>query len=104
MRDLLDLAAVAWPEDAENRKALLLRLAEIGAEHLPEHEDRGTLTDRLRPHAGRWVAIREDRLLTAADDAATVVRWLRARGERADQLYRVPRTVAEVGGHHGLDA
>lgn len=102
VRHLLDLAAIAWPEDADDRKALLIRLAETGAQHLSTEPSSAPLADRLRPHAGRWVAIRDDRLLHAAADAGAVARWLTEHGERADQLYRVPREPGEVGGEHGL--
>lgn len=104
VRSLLDLAAAAWPEQAGDRKALLLRLAETGAQHLTSSSQDLPLADRLLPHAGRWVAIRGERLLYAAEHAGAVVRWLQEHDERADQLYRVPREASEVGGEHGLRA
>lgn len=104
VRSLLDLAAAAWPEQAADRKALLLRLAETGAQHLSESPGELSLAERLRPHAGRWVAIRGDRLLYAAEHAGAVARWLQEHDEHADQLYRVPSDASEVGGEHALRA
>ncbi|HWT94184.1 MAG TPA: hypothetical protein VN238_14355 [Solirubrobacteraceae bacterium] len=97
---LLDRAAAAWPDIAHDRKRLLLRLAETGAEHLPQPAD--DLDGTLRDHAGQWVAIRDGRLLVAADDATAVVTWLQEHGERAEELYRVPASVEDLPAEHGL--
>jgi hypothetical protein len=97
---LLDRAAAAWPDLAHDRKRLLLRLAETGAEHLPEPADE--LDRALREHVGRWVAVRGGRLLVAADDATSVVTWLQEHGERAEQLFRVPESVEDLPAEHGV--
>lgn len=100
-RELLDRAARRWPALAEDRKALLLRLAEAGDESLAD-ERSDALDAELRANAGRWVAVAHGRLLTAADDAAAVVTKLREQGLAAEQLFRVPGAAEDVAGEHGL--
>lgn len=101
VRQLLDDAAEAWPHLAGDRKALLLRLAERGGRDLASAE--ATALDlELREQVGRWVAIRGSRLLHVADDPGDVARWLRSRGERADQLFRVPASDTDIAAEHGL--
>lgn len=100
VRTLLDRAAAAWPDLAGNRKALLVRLAETGAEHLPPPSLTAPELD-LRRHVGDWVALRDGALLVAAPDAEAVVTWLRAHGERADQVFRVPADDAAIAAAHG---
>lgn len=102
VRALLDRAAQAWPERSGERKALLLTLAEMGAEHLPEPEPAGPSDDDLRAHAGDWVALARGRMLVAGRDPAAVVAWLREHGERAEQLYRLPLTEEDVAAEHAL--
>lgn len=99
VRALLDLAATAWPELAGDRKELLLRLAETGAQRLPAAH--AGLDDQLRRHTGDWVAVRDGQILTASPDPGAVVRWLREHHERAEQLFRVPANDAEIVGEHG---
>jgi hypothetical protein len=96
---LLDRAARSWPELAGDRKALLMRLVETGAEQLPGDGDE--LEQRLREHVGEWVAIGGGRLLVAAAEAGDVVSWLRERGERAEQVFRVPARAEQVVSGHG---
>lgn len=100
VQQLLDDAANAWPELAGDRKALLLRLAERGGRDLAAAPS--ALDGELREHVGRWVAIRHSRLLHAADNAGDVARWLRSEGERADELFRVPASDAEIVTEHGV--
>ncbi len=100
VRRLLDEAALAWPELAGDRKALLLRLAETGARHLPPA--RADLEAELRAHGGDWVAIRGSRLLIADPQAEVVVGWLRDHGERADSVFRVPAGEGEIPAEHGV--
>jgi len=54
---------------------------------VPAHD---RLADRLRPLAGRWVAIKDDDLLHAADTPQALVTWLAQHGQRADSMFRVP--------------
>ncbi|MCP9489878.1 MAG: hypothetical protein MSC31_08365 [Solirubrobacteraceae bacterium MAG38_C4-C5] len=48
------------------------------------------LADRLRPLAGRWVAIRDEDILHAADSPHELVGWLGRQGQSADSVFRVP--------------
>lgn len=48
------------------------------------------LADRLRPLAGRWVAIRDDDVLHAADSPQALVGWLSQHGQKAESVFRVP--------------
>lgn len=48
------------------------------------------LADRLRPLAGRWVAIRDDDVLHAADSPQALVGWLSQHGQTAESVFRVP--------------
>ena len=48
------------------------------------------LADRLRALAGRWVAIKDDDILHAADTPQQLVSWLGEHGQRADSVFRVP--------------
>lgn len=97
---MLDAAAAAWPDLADDRKGLLLRLAETGAHHLPAGG--GELEEELRRHVGEWVAVRGSCLLAADLEASVVVRWLHEHGERAEQMFRVPAGDAELPAEHGL--
>lgn len=56
----------------------------------PVPEPRTSGADRLRPFIGRWVAIRDDDVLVAADEPAQVVAWLAQHGQKADSMFRVP--------------
>ncbi len=47
------------------------------------------LSDRLRPLAGQWVAIKEDDILHAADTPQRLVGWLGEHGQKADSVFRV---------------
>jgi hypothetical protein len=48
------------------------------------------LGDRLRPLAGKWVAIKDDDVLHAASTPGELVGWLSQHGQRADRMFRVP--------------
>jgi hypothetical protein len=48
------------------------------------------LADRLRPLVGRWVAIKDDDILHAADTPHQLVGWLGEHGQKADSVFRVP--------------
>jgi hypothetical protein len=48
------------------------------------------LADRLRPLAGRWVAVKDDDLLNVADSPQRLVAWLAEHGREADSVFRVP--------------
>lgn len=100
MRSLLDDAARAWPDLADDRKALLLRLAERGAQDLPPAP--ADLDDEIQSHVGRWVAIQDGRILTVRDDVEGVVRWLRDHGTSADSMFKVLAGEDEIVSEHGL--
>lgn len=48
------------------------------------------LVERLRPVAGRWVAIKDDDLLHDAQTPQQLVGWLTEHGLKADSVFRVP--------------
>src|SRR5204863_2994729 len=48
------------------------------------------LADRLRPHMGQWVAIKNDEVIYTAPSPQRVVDWLTAHGQSADSMFRVP--------------
>ena len=96
---LLDTAAAAWPEHADDRKALLLRLAERGAEDLTPVAS--NLDAELSDHIGQWAAIKDDRLLIADADVGVVVQWLREHKVRG-QVFRVPGSDYDFGEHGGI--
>lgn len=50
----------------------------------------GRLADRLRPFVGRWVALKDDDILHAADTPEQLVGWLAEHGQKADSVFRVP--------------
>ncbi|MDZ4824995.1 MAG: hypothetical protein SGJ13_00830 [Actinomycetota bacterium] len=52
----------------------------------------------LAPFAGKWIAQRGDEVLVAEDDPRRVVEWLRKHDQRADAVFRVPTSEAELGG------
>lgn len=55
--------------------------------------------DELRPHRGRWVAMKERRVLVAADDPREVLSWLRRHNQVADTMLAVPMDPsAHLGG------
>jgi len=54
--------------------------------------------ERLRPHIGEWVAVKDDDVLVAADTPATVLAWLAQHDQTADSMFRVPETEAAAGG------
>ncbi|MGW0507575.1 hypothetical protein [Micromonospora sp. NPDC003241] len=51
---------------------------------------RGNLADSLRAHVGRWVAVRDQAVIFAADSPIDVVLYLRKNGLTADSTFRVP--------------
>jgi hypothetical protein len=48
------------------------------------------LADRLRPLTGRWVAVKDDDILHAAESPQRLVAWLAEHGREADSVFRVP--------------
>jgi hypothetical protein len=54
--------------------------------------------ERLRPHIGDWVALKDDDVLVAADTPAAVLAWLAQHDQTADSMFRVPETEAAAGG------
>lgn len=54
--------------------------------------------ERLRPHIGEWVAVKDADVLVAADTPAAVLTWLAQHDQTADSMFRVPETEAAAGG------
>jgi hypothetical protein len=54
--------------------------------------------EALRPFIGRWVAVRDDEVLVAADDPREIVQWLSRHGRSADSMFRVPADEVELVG------
>jgi hypothetical protein len=54
--------------------------------------------ETLRPHIGRWVAVRDDEVLVAAESPAQVVAWLAEHDQRATSMFRVPESEDVAGG------
>jgi hypothetical protein len=54
--------------------------------------------ERLRPHIGEWVALKDDDVLVAADTPAAVLAWLAQHDQTADSLFRVPENETAAGG------
>jgi hypothetical protein len=54
--------------------------------------------ERLRPHIGEWVAIKDDDVLVAADTPAAVLAWLSQHDQTADSMFCVPASEAAAGG------
>jgi hypothetical protein len=54
--------------------------------------------ERLRPHIGEWVAVKDDDVLVAADTPASVLAWLAQHDQTADSMFRVPEHEAAAGG------
>ena len=48
------------------------------------------LVDRLRPLAGRWVAIKDDDVIHDSESPHALVGWLSQHGQKADSMFRVP--------------
>jgi hypothetical protein len=54
--------------------------------------------ERLRPHLGEWVALKDDDVLVAAATPAAVLAWLSQHDQTADSMFRVPESDAAAGG------
>jgi hypothetical protein len=54
--------------------------------------------ERLRPHIGEWVAVKDDDVLVAADTPGAVLAWLSQHDQTADSMFRVPASEAAAGG------
>ncbi len=52
----------------------------------------------LRPHIGKWVAVKDDDVLVAAETPTAVLAWLSQHDQTADSMFRVPANEAAVGG------
>lgn len=44
----------------------------------------------LRPFRGRWVALKDSRVITSADTPQEILRWLERNNQTGDSLFRVP--------------
>ena len=58
----------------------------------------GDPVERLRPHIGEWVAVKDDDVLVAAGAPAAVLAWLAQHDQTADSMFRVPENEAAAGG------
>jgi len=54
--------------------------------------------ERLRPHIGEWVAIKDDDVLVSADSPTAVLAWLSQHDQTADSMFRVPENETAAGG------
>lgn len=55
--------------------------------------------EELRPHKGRWVALKDGTVLFAAADPEEVLRWLERNARKADSLFAVPMDpTIDIGG------
>jgi hypothetical protein len=60
---------------------------------MPEVADMAqTLAEAMRPFIGKWVAVRDDEVLVAADSPKEVVSWLARHQQKAQSLFRVPES------------
>ena len=65
--------------------------------HAPKHPAPSPV-ERLRPHIGEWVAVKDDDVLVAAETPAAVLAWLSQHDQTADSMFRVPASEAAAGG------
>jgi len=54
--------------------------------------------ERLRPHIGKWVAVKDGEVLVAASTPSEVLLWLARHDLRADSLFQVPTSEEAAGG------
>jgi hypothetical protein len=54
--------------------------------------------ERLRPHIGQWVAVKNEEVLVGAPTPAEVIAWLSRHDLRADSVFRVPEDEQAAGG------
>lgn len=54
--------------------------------------------ERLRPHIGEWVAVKDEDVLVGAGTPGEVLVWLARHDQRADSLFRVPESEAGASG------
>ncbi|HMJ01586.1 MAG TPA: hypothetical protein VK506_01520 [Conexibacter sp.] len=54
--------------------------------------------ERLRPHIGAWIAVKDDDVLVSADSPAAVLAWLSQHDQMADSMFRVPENETAAGG------
>lgn len=100
---MLDRAAAAWPEMAEDRKGLLLRALERGTTDLEPANT--NLEEELRQHVGQWVVIKHGRVWMASDDPQEIVDSLKTNNVRGDHMFIVPENFdvfSEFGEHGGI--
>jgi len=88
-------------------RRILTRLGFAAARHTPKETGPpapgqawhgSSRAEALRPFVGRWVAIRGEDVLVAADTPTEVVSWLNQYGQRADSMFRVPADEVSAGG------
>lgn len=65
-------------------------------------EDELRYAAELRPHRGRFVAVKDQSVMVAAADPTEIVRWLERHDQYADSLFRVPLDPSvDMGGFPG---
>ncbi len=57
-----------------------------------------TLAEALRPFIGQWVAVRGDEVLVAAHSPAEVVSWLARYQQKAQSVFRLPKSEETIIG------
>jgi hypothetical protein len=81
------LIRLGFPAGRRPSKSARSRLANICVQSPGESERLG---DRWKPLAGKWVAIKDDDVLHAANTPRELVEWLSQHGQKADSMFRVP--------------
>ncbi|MCA1831170.1 MAG: DUF5678 domain-containing protein [Actinomycetota bacterium] len=82
------------------------RIAESVAESAPKYQTDDHWGEseaaELRPHRGRWVALKDGRVIVSTSTPQEVLRWLQSNNQTADSLFRVPVDPAlDMGGFGG---
>lgn len=68
------------------------------ADGSPSGEREPSSAERLRPHIGQWVAVKDEEVLVGAPTPAEAIAWLSRHDLRADSLFRVPEDEPASGG------
>ena len=89
-RTLMRLGFAAGRRPTGSARRMLPATADLMEGSVASTETGGVLAERLRPLAGRWVAIKEDDILYDAKTPHQLVGWLTAHGQKADSVFRVP--------------
>lgn len=68
------------------------------ADGSPSGEREPSSAERLRPHIGQWVAVKDEEVLVGAPTPTEAIAWLSRHDLRADSLFRVPEDEPAAGG------